>query len=212
MNTDVGGEYSADERIGPCQRPWGRNFCLGGKQKERLGLRKVLEMINFSRLLYIWWKDIRQRLLADILWVVVQEDTNETFPDLRQKCRRHPRGLPLLGQFDSKWSKLLKLRKVFNHFYKIVLFPGSNLLLWENWMKMILLNLWKGKTKKWEILFGESSKSILSRCLRYSARLRRSQRRRKTWRALPGTWDRRWLQPNFNQSCRGSREGGWRSW
>ena len=126
------------------------------------------------------WKDIHQWIFADILWDVVQEDTNETFPDLRQKCRRHPRGLPLLGQFDSKWSKLLKLRKVFNHFYKIVLFPGSNLLLWENWMKMILLNLWKGKTKKWEILFGESSKSILSRCLRYSARLRRSQRRRRT--------------------------------
>ena len=63
------------------------------------------------------WKDIHQRIFADILWGVVQEDTNETFPDLRQKCRRHPRGLPLLGQFDSKWSKLLKLRKVFNHFY-----------------------------------------------------------------------------------------------
>ena len=47
MKTGAGGEHSADERVGPCQRPRGRNFCFGGKQKKRLGLRKVLEMINF---------------------------------------------------------------------------------------------------------------------------------------------------------------------
>ena len=47
MKTGAGGEHSADERAGPCQRPRGRNFCFGGKQKKRLGLRKVLEIINF---------------------------------------------------------------------------------------------------------------------------------------------------------------------
>ena len=44
MSTVVGREYSANERVGSCERPRGRNFCLGGKPKERLGLRKVLEM------------------------------------------------------------------------------------------------------------------------------------------------------------------------
>ena len=62
-------------------------------------------------------KDIRQRILAGILWVAVQEDINETFQDLRQKCRRRPRELPLLGH----QSKLLKLRKVF----KTIFVQGS---------------------------------------------------------------------------------------
>ena len=51
-----------------------------------------------------------------------------------------------------------------------------------------------------------------ARCLRCWVRSRRSRRRRKSSVDLHGTWGRPWLSPSSNRCCRGSREGGWRSW
>ena len=51
-----------------------------------------------------------------------------------------------------------------------------------------------------------------ARCLRCWGRSRRSRRKRKSLVDLPGTWGRPWLSPSSNRCCRGSREGGWRSW
>ena len=147
MNTCSGGEHCANECAGSCERARGRDICRGGKQKEWLRLRKVLHFLTSTCGGQIFgWKDIHWEIFADTLWVAVQEDTNETFlgQNLRQKCHRRPQELPLLG-LQSQWSKTSNLPKSIKRRF----ISGFNLLQWESWMRMIPLNLWKGRTKKW---------------------------------------------------------------